>query len=299
VAVSGTSIADAEPIAPEALAPAVPGCGAIRVARVEARSAVTRAYATSPLRLLTPANHGRAAWVYTSTYGGGLVDGDRVALDVDVAAGASAFVSTQSATKVYRSPRGTASGLRARVGAGGLLVHVPDHVVCFAGSRYRQHQQFDLEADAGLIAVDGLSSGRLASGERWAFHEYASRLVVRVDDRLVVYEAITLRQDDGDLAVRFGRFNALAIVVLAGAAVVAHAAAMVSAVRDRPRAQAARTGPAGAVSATQLVAATPLRDGGCVVRVGGQSAEAVARTVRGLLNFAPALLGDDPWARKW
>ena len=31
-----------------------------------------------PLRLLTPANHGHAAWVYTSSYGGGLVDGDRV-----------------------------------------------------------------------------------------------------------------------------------------------------------------------------------------------------------------------------
>jgi urease accessory protein len=45
----------------------------------EHRSDVHRARSAGPLRLLTP-RAGAAAWIVTSTYGGGLVDGDQVAL---------------------------------------------------------------------------------------------------------------------------------------------------------------------------------------------------------------------------
>ena len=59
-----------------------PGTGLLDVVRVDRRSVVRRAYATSPLRLLTPKNHGSAAWVYASSYGGGLVGGDDLRLTV-------------------------------------------------------------------------------------------------------------------------------------------------------------------------------------------------------------------------
>jgi urease accessory protein len=98
------------------------------------RTVVTHAYATSPLRLLMPANPGDAAWVYTSSFGGGLVDGDRLVVDADVGLGASVFLSTQASTKVYRSPGGTSTELHARVAGGALLVVAPDPVVCFAES---------------------------------------------------------------------------------------------------------------------------------------------------------------------
>ena len=152
---------------------AVNGRGRLAVVRGrDGRSAVTRAYTTSPLRLLMPKNHGSAAWIYTSSYGGGLVDGDRIVLEVDVGPGAAAFLSTQASTKVYRSPRGTGSELHARVSADGLFAVIPDPAVCFAAARYGQIQSFDLSARSGLVLVDWVSSGRHVSGERWAFHEY-------------------------------------------------------------------------------------------------------------------------------
>ncbi len=49
----------------------------------------------------------------------------------------------------------------------------------------------------------------------------------------------------------------------------------------------------------QLIAAAPVGDGGCLLRVAGTSVEQAARTIRGYLGFVPGLLGDDPWARKW
>jgi len=240
------------------------------------------------LRLLLPTNHGHAAWVYTSSFGGGLVDGDGISLDVEVEAGAAGFISTQASTKVYRSIRGTSAEMRARVGAGGLLVVAPDPVVCFAASRYRQTQAFELAPSASLVLIDWMTSGRWASGERWAFREYSAQLSVRVADTLLVHDVLALRADDGDLAARMGRFEVmgLAVVVNIDAAGVADIVSRVSSVPLTRRAD-------------QLLAATALNERSCVIRIAGRSVEQVGRTLHALLGFVPALLGDDPWSRKW
>lgn len=266
-----------------------PGFGDVKVICGPDRSVVSRARATSPLRLLTPANHGDAAWIYTSTYGGGLVDGDVISLRVRVEEGAAAFLSTQASTKVYRSSRGSDAELNAEVGRDGLLVVAPDPVVCFASSRYRQTQHVNVSEGAGLVLVDWLSSGRRASGERWAFDEYVNRMVVRHRGRLVLHDATALRSSDGDLATRMGRFDVLALIVIAGEAVEAEAASIVAGVNQQSVTR----------RSDLLTSAAPIGERGCVVRVAGRSVEQVGRHMRQLLGFVPALLGDDPWSRKW
>jgi urease accessory protein len=255
----------------------------------DGRSVVTQAYSPSPLRLLMPKNHGSAAWIYTSSYGGGLVDGDRIAMDVDVGPGAAAFLSTQAWTKVYRSPNGTSQELHARVAPGGLLAIVPDPIVCFAASRYRQTQSFHVSVDSGLVLVDWVSSGRHASGERWAFHEYVARLRVKVGDKLVLHDAVALRAEDGHLPDRLGRYDVLAVVLISGQRLREPA----SELQERIAAMPMQRRPG------QHVMAAPVGDDGCVMRIAGTSFEQTARTIRDYLAFVPAVLGDDPWARKW
>jgi hypothetical protein len=49
----------------------------------------------------------------------------------------------------------------------------------------------------------------------------------------------------------------------------------------------------------QLVcSASPVRDG-ALLRIVGESVEQVGRELHRHLRFLAALLGDDPWARKW
>lgn len=268
---------------------AAAGRSRLRVARATAgRSVVTEAYATSPLRLLTPRNAGTAAWIYTSSFGGGLVDGDALVLDVDVEAEAAAFLATQASTKVYRSVAGTTSVLRARVGRGGLLVSAPDPVVCFAGARYRQQQEFDLASDAGLIVLDVVSSGRHASGERWAFESYEATLRVRVGGRVVVHDAMALRAADAEIRNRIGRFNVLVLMVMQGPPFRAQSAALLRTATGHPVERRAEC----------LSAATPVGDG-CLVRLAGTSLEPLMGMVKRQLACLPPMLGDDPWARKW
>jgi urease accessory protein len=266
-----------------------PGTGRLRFTRVGERTVVSRAFAASPLKLLTPANAGRAAWVYLSTYGGGLVDGDRLRLSVEVDVGAVAWLATQASTKVYRSSSGTTSHLSARVASGGLLVVAPDPVVCYAGAAYLQEQAVDLEDDAALVLVDWLTAGRRACGERWQFDRYDSRLTIRVGGRRVLYDALRLHSADGDLSARLGRFDVVAFVAVIGAPLSRHADAIVSRVAN----QSAEPGP------RQLEAAASVGPHGCLLRLAGVSVEDVGRSIRDALAFLPTILGDDPWSRKW
>ena len=274
---------------PHAPSRAQPGRGRFTVERSSGRSVVRRAYATSPLRLLTPKNHGHAAWIFTSSHGGGLVDGDDIALRASVGAGATAFLSTQSATKVYRSPRGTRAALDADIGDNALLVVVPDAVICFAGSRYRQTQRVNLGAGSGLVLLDWVTSGRRESGERWAFDEYVSRTVVHLEGRLVVHDALALRASDGRMEARFGQFDVLAAAVLVGRGLAEEIERLDARVCAEPVKRCA----------DRLIAAAPLGDAGCVLRIAGRTVEDVDETLRDLLGFVPRLLGDSPWARKW
>jgi urease accessory protein len=268
-------------------AAATPGRVHLEFVHNGTRTVVTRAYATSPLRLLTPVNHGPGAWVYTSTFGGGFVDGDDMTLNVNVRPGATAVLATQASTKIYRSPRGTCMQLNAYVDDGVLFV-LPDPVVPFAGARYRQEQRFSVSPGGSLLVVDAWSAGRCASGERWRFLEYSSLLKITVDDRLLVHDSLALRAADGDMPRRFGRFNALATVAIVGPVFRA----------DTERLLMWSAGQHAAVRADQLVTVAPLSDKGCLVRIIGASAEKVGQTVRALLDFVPPLLGDNLWSRK-
>ncbi len=275
---------------PSARGAALPGRGRVAVERgVGGRSVVRQAYATSPLRLLTPRNHGHAAWVYTSSHGGGLVDGDDVSIEASVAGGAAAFLATQSATKVYRSPRGTRTALDADVAEDALLVAAPDAVVCFAGSRYRQTQRVALAAGGRLVLVDRVTSGRRESGERWRFDEYVSRTTVHLDGRLLVHDATALRASDGPLEDRFGRYDVLAVAMVIGRGLADEIARIEARVQDEPVRR----------RADRLVAVARLGDAGCILRLAGRTVEDVDDALEDLLGFVPGLLGDSPWARKW
>jgi urease accessory protein len=249
---------------------------------------VRTALAHSPLRLLTPRNHGHAAWVYTSSLGGGLVDGDHLTVDLEVAPGASALLSSQGSTRVYRSPHGCRSELSARVAEGALLVLAPDPTMCFTGARYAQRQDVQLAPGASLVLMDLVTAGRSANGERWAFTHYASTLRVHREGRALIDERWLLDPAHGALPERLGRFDALGTVLLVG-----------TALDSARQALAARVGALPVTPLAGLVcSASPLGADGLVLRAAASSAEALLRTAREWLSFVPALLGDDPWVRR-
>ncbi len=266
-----------------------PGTGRLRFERVAERTAVVESFASSPLKFVNPSNHGSAAWIVGSTYGGGLVGGDAIDLKIELGARTQAVLTTQASTKVYRSGLSARQTLACRVGANALFVSAPDRVACFAGSSLRQIQSYDLAPDANLIVVDWISAGRLESGERWQFERYANRIEIRRDDRLRFLDAVDLDSADGNLADRMMRFNTLATVVISGPQLADAAAALLESCAQEEIAPPAET----------RVAASPLGDDGIVLRLAGTDVEALGARLRKSLQFVCGMIGDDPWARRW
>src|SRR5690242_8479859 len=101
----------------------------MRFSRVGVDTILERSYATSPVKLFTTRNHAGACWVYAATLGGGFVGGDAIRMALSVGPAATALLTTQASTKVYRSLRPASQQISAIVHEDGLLAVVPDPVV--------------------------------------------------------------------------------------------------------------------------------------------------------------------------
>jgi len=270
--------------------PAEAGRGHLRIALVDGASAVLSSAATSPLKLLVPTPRGTAVWAYSSTYGGGLLGGDHIALDVGVGADARLLLATQASTKVYPADGADWSRqeLTATVADGGLLVQLPDPTTAFAGARFRQRLSIACAPSASAVILDWFTAGRSARGESWDFAAYDSRTELTVDGVPVVIDALRLVADGGPtIGARCGGHRCLATLVLHGQQCAEAARAAVATVAALP---------ATAIDGV-LIAASPLANG-AIIRAAGPGTEDVARALRPHLAFLASLLGDHPWSRK-
>jgi urease accessory protein len=278
-----------EPSPPDvAVQPGRAGQTRLAFERVGERTIVSRARAKSPVRLLMPRNHGHAAWVYTSLLGDGLVDGDHLSMELDVAEGASALLSSRGHTRVYRSPRGCRSDVVARVGEGALLAWVPDPTTCYAGARYEQRLDIQLAPGASLVLMELVTTGRKANGERWTFSRFSSTLRVHREGRALFDECWLLDPAQGEISERLGRFDAIGTALLVGPACGSAREALASRLGALPV-----TPRAGLICS-----ASPLGSDGLVLRAAATSPEVLQHTAQEWLSFLSSILGDSPWAHQ-
>lgn len=98
---------------------------------------------------------------------GGVLQGDRLCIEVALDAHAQLRLETQSATRLYAMPDESASGaVSLKVGPGAFLEYVPDPLIPYAGSSYRQESIWEVDESATLIAGEVVTAGREARGEK-------------------------------------------------------------------------------------------------------------------------------------
>ncbi|HEY2842856.1 MAG TPA: urease accessory protein UreD [Bryobacteraceae bacterium] len=148
--------------------------------------------------------------VHLNNVSGGVLAGDRLALDVEVRAGAAAQITTTGATRLYRHRAGAADSeqhARFSVGDGGLLEYLPDAVIPYAGSRHTQRTEIRLGLGAALFWWEILAPGRLAAGERFAFERLRVHSEVHAGTRPVLCEDYLLEPQRKDLSAAARMFE--------------------------------------------------------------------------------------------
>ncbi|QOV91921.1 urease accessory protein UreD [Humisphaera borealis] len=298
------SLAIADPTPSRAPNAARAGFGRVDLALVGGRTEVVRLRAESPLRLLSPRSRAAAAWIVAGSYGGGFVCGDRISVAVRCGPGTRTVLGTQASTKVYRSRSAFAAGsgggagqqqLAAVLGENAMLVSWPDPITCFAGSRFVQRQNFDLSPTASLVAVDWLTSGRMARGERWAFDRYETETRISVGGRLRLRESTTLDPADGPIhpVARTAGMDCLGMAWVVGPAFAGVAEALKQRLERQPidprRDVQYGISPIGD-AATEF--------SGAVVRFAAKSTDAAWHWLRSQLASAMEVVGIDPWSRR-
>ncbi len=162
-------------------------------AAADGKTAIARLHAETPLRFLQPTFAGtKGAAVCVVTFGGGLVDGDAIDVDVEVEAGATLVLFTQSTTKAFRGA--SRQSLRAKVD--GRLVWLPDPVAAFKDASYTQSVDVELGPSGSCVLLDGFTSGRAAFGERWLMErlDLRTRITTTASGRVVVADALRLER---------------------------------------------------------------------------------------------------------
>ena len=264
----------------------------LTVQTVSGQSTVTSTESASPIKILVPKSRGGSVWAYASSFGGGLVAGDQTRIDLTIGPESRCFLGTQASTKIYRNPSRLPCSHKtfARLESNSLLIFAPDPIQAFADSVYSQRQEFQLAAGAGLVVADWLTSGRAARGERWAFNHFQSRNDVFISGERIFMDSISLDATNESLGSQHvtGRFNCFALLLLIGEPLQTAAANLLDEISTRPVERGANL----------IWSASPVRNG-AILRVAGESVEQVGHELHHHLKFLAALLGDDPWARKW
>ncbi|KAJ1978403.1 hypothetical protein H4R34_003218 [Dimargaris verticillata] len=224
----------------------VPGHGVVHCGRVAHQPKLFQCVGQYPVKLIPTRVHssanrqarplcasepqwtGQSCAVYIVTYGGGIVHGDRIQLDIHVDPGVGLTLLTQGSTKVFRArkPHDAAIALQPKsaqppsatpgttsllpttdtapalfssqyatitVAPGGCLVYLPSPVTCFRGSRYVQRQRITLQSPrSSAVFLDWFTGGRSSRGELWEFDLYNSINTVLLNDRPIFKDAVHL-----------------------------------------------------------------------------------------------------------
>lgn len=167
-------------------------------------------------RFPNPAGGGAPEAVLLNT-AGGLTGGDRFDVEVGLAAGAEATVTTAAAEKIYRARDGeTEIAVTLDLEAGARLAWLPQPTILFDQSRLCRRTTVTLAGDAGLLAVETLIFGRMAMGEDVRAGLCRDAWRVRRDGTLVF--ADTFRAEGGigaalDRAATLGGARATAMLL--------------------------------------------------------------------------------------
>ncbi|MFP6582900.1 MAG: urease accessory protein UreD [Candidatus Hydrogenedentota bacterium] len=272
----------------------------IRVASWKGTSRIVSCKNVQPLKILNPRNLSESSQVYLSSYGGGLVAGDNIQLEIDCEHDSKFFLGTQADTKVYKSFDGKPARqhVRGKLASGALAVILPDALIPFAGSRLEQLQEWHLDASANVMLVDWLHSGRTAYGECFDYDYLSSEVRIHIDGKKRIIDRLRIEpaKDNPYGAGAFGPYRSLLSVYIVGRKLVRALEGL-----DIFKSSGA-SGTDGPTNDARLwVVANPVGEDALIVRAMSTKKESLSAYVKALGKAvaSPEILGFNPCKRKF
>jgi urease accessory protein len=149
--------------------------------RVQAKTRLASAWYQAPLKVQRPFYPESDSICHTVLIhtAGGMVDGDRLCYQVNLAPEAHAVITTAAASKVYRNPeQGTEQVIELNLEPGAFLEWFPQETILFNAAQFKQTLRVNLAPGARWLGWDIYRFGRTARGERFLEGQWRSHTEV-------------------------------------------------------------------------------------------------------------------------
>lgn len=161
------------------------------------KTIVADCYYEGALKITRPVYlDGTVPTVYLIHVGGGFVDGDCYRMKIDLDEQSHLALTTQSSTKVYRTPMKPVRQLtEITLKTGSVLEYFPDPLIAYKDSRFLQETTIHKEEGAILFFSDIITPGWAEDGSLFQYEWIRSRLKIYQGNKLIVHDHVFLEGD--------------------------------------------------------------------------------------------------------
>nr|WP_104173876.1 urease accessory protein UreD [Arthrobacter sp. Y81] len=156
----------------------------LRIEHRGGKSVAAHQYHQGALRVLRPHyldESGQVCYVVVNP-GGAYLGADLYVMDVEVGDGASLVLTTQSATKIYRTPGSFAEQrMTLRLGERAQLELAPDQLIAYREASYRQNTHVTVRPSSSLVMAEVVTPGWSPDGASFRYEELRLRTEIHVE----------------------------------------------------------------------------------------------------------------------
>lgn len=137
------------------------------------------------------------AYLYMMNPGGGYVDGDTYQLKICVNEEANAVLTTQSSTKIYKTPQHSVrQDMEIILYKRSTLEYLPDPIIAYENARFKQQTTVRMEKGASFICTDIYTPGWAPDGRLFRYDLIQSRMDIYLDNKLILFDHVKLEPDE-------------------------------------------------------------------------------------------------------
>lgn len=137
---------------------------------------------------------------YLLNPGGGYLDGDTYRMKVTLAEDAMLTLTTQSSTKVYKTPESYAyQETEFHLQKGSYLEYLPDPLIAYEDAKYVQENIVHMEKGSTLLYSDIVTPGWSPEGTKFSYDILRLKSEIYMDGELAIYDHIKLQPEKQDM----------------------------------------------------------------------------------------------------
>ncbi|PID15965.1 urease accessory protein [Sporosarcina sp. P34] len=168
----------------------------------QGRSVAKSVYFQGAFKVMRPVYFNKNSYpcYYLLNPGGGYLDGDRYQMKVTLGERAMLTLTTQSATKVYRTPTEQVyQETVIRMKKDSYLEYLPDAIIAYKDASCYQKNSVYMEKGATLLYAEILTPGWSPEGEKFSYEMLRLKTEIYMEGQLVVFDHIKLHPASQDM----------------------------------------------------------------------------------------------------